>query len=461
MSNEKRNTLGFAAAVIAPFLLFNPEFALADVLPDIIGYLLLVSSLSRLRDVCPHLQTAYEKFQKMILISGIKLLAIFWIFGLLQLSERPTAILLFAFAFAVVELLWLVPAWNAFFEGLSYVCETTGGSAALKSAAPRRMTMIFLGVKAVFSVLPEFASMSDPLTDGGHTDWYTFIGLFRGTGIFLILITGIVWLILMTRFLIRVMRDSEFFEASARKYSLTFGSKPGARIRRSVRSVMLMICAGVLVSMDLEIACSFGTVVSAEVPVNVIPDAICGALFVVVFFMLRDFWDKWKLGAVLSGVYTLLCAAAWFVSFRFHYNYSDTQMWIRADAYEAFWKMYALRSLCNLLFLAILLLVCAAVASIIREHCGYIPETLSPEYRERKLADIRRELMRKLNICAVGAFVSVINSAAYDIIVTLPDFFGAELWWMLNIVLTLTLFGLFLSLASAVNDEVESRYMLE
>ena len=460
-SKEKRNLLGFAPAAIAPFFLFNPEFAVVDVLPDVIAYLLLTRSLTRLRDISPFLEEAYDKFRKMILVSAVKFVSIYWLYGLLQ-AELSTWILVFSFSFAVVELILLIPAWRALFGGLAYLCETSGGTAALvRCDRIRRATVSFLLLKAVFTVLPEVSSLSDPLYGKTNVDWADFTGLFRAAGMLVVLILGIVWAIRVSRYFAAVRADNEFFAAAAAKYDREVTQKVGRGIRRGIRTSLSVLAAAALLSADLVAACSFGSFVTVEVPVNILPDVICGITLIVAFCLFKPFFGRWKLGAVLSAVYTLLSGAAWFVSFRYHYQYTDTQMRINTHAYEAFWKMYALNSLCNLLFLGCMLLALVAVAAIIRDHCGYIPASLDEKYREDKLAEIRRELMARLNVCAVFAFLVTAVSLAYDYVLTVPDLFIAELWWLICIAASAALFFSVLSLASAVNEEAESRYMLE
>lgn len=461
MSREKKNLLGFGAAAVAPFLLFNPEFAVVDVLPDLIAYLFLVSSLSRLRDICPQLESAYNGFRKMIIVSGVKFVSIYWLYGLLQ-AELATWILVFSFAFSVVELLCLVPAWIGFYDGLSYLCSTAGGTAALaRSDRMKRATLAFLFIKAVFTVLPEIASLSDPLYGSSKIDWADFTGLFRGAGMLVVLIAGIVWLCRVERYLASVRADADFFAAVGAKYDREITAKPGFGIRRGIRTSLALLSVAGLLSADLIAACSFGNSMPVEVPVNILPDVLCGIVLAAAFLAMRGLFDRWKLGLWLSGAYTVLSGFAWAASFRYHYLYSDTQMRINTKAYAAFWKMYAVKSAANLLFLGVMLFALVGVVQIIRGHCGYIPSTLDPAYREAKLADIRHELFVKLNVCACAAAAVTIASIAYDYILTVPDLFIAELWWMIDIALSLVLFGCLVSLAGSVNDEAESRYMLD
>lgn len=114
------------------FFLFNPNINIIDVLPDAVGYFLILVSIGKLCDLCPELEDARSAFIRMFWISLAKLpalLLMFWITAV-NVGEQ-TIILLFAFCFSVAELVFGVRAFSMFFEGLAYLGTRQDGGAFL------------------------------------------------------------------------------------------------------------------------------------------------------------------------------------------------------------------------------------------------------------------------------------------------------------------------------------------
>ena len=118
---KARKNLGLGLVCISFLFLFNPVLAVIDILPDFIGYLLLCIGISQLADMNYHFEESLRYFKRMLVVSIIQMSSIFLLFGLVTGRERPTAILLFSFTFAIVEIIFLTHAYNQFFEGFLYL----------------------------------------------------------------------------------------------------------------------------------------------------------------------------------------------------------------------------------------------------------------------------------------------------------------------------------------------------
>ena len=62
------------------FFLFNPNINIIDVLPDAVGYFLILVSIGKLCDLCPELEDARSAFIRMFWISLAKLPALLLMF---------------------------------------------------------------------------------------------------------------------------------------------------------------------------------------------------------------------------------------------------------------------------------------------------------------------------------------------------------------------------------------------
>ena len=64
--------LGIGSLTAAAIFLFLPDMATFDVLPDFIGYILLLSGISQLRDLNDYFGDAYDRFYKIAWISALQ-----------------------------------------------------------------------------------------------------------------------------------------------------------------------------------------------------------------------------------------------------------------------------------------------------------------------------------------------------------------------------------------------------
>ena len=100
------------------------------------------------------------------------------------------------------------------------------------------------------------------------------------------------------------------------------------------------------------------------------------------------------------------------------------------------------------------------VIAIINGHCGYIPETMSETYRTSRLEAIRKEICVKVYICLACALLTAVIGGLYELILSF-DLFISPIWWIFNFAASAIFFVSSLYMFGAVNEEVESRYMLD
>ena len=449
---SSRKYLGFVFFAAAPFFLFNPDYAIVDFLPDLIGYVLIILSLRKMRDISSKLSEAYEGFSRLAAVSGFKLFAAVLLFALFNEAERPTMRLVMAFCFSVIEVILLLPAWKRLSEGLAFLAQTRGGVEAVshKTSSVFSFTSVFFVIKALFSVLPEAAVLSSQKYDDAAYDWSAFTGLFRGMAMFAVLVLGTVWIVLFSVRIGRVMKDSAFFDGCRAAYENDVLTKPNLFVRRRIKGLLYLFCLSVLLSADFYLD-----------SINYIPDFICAVLFLISFISARNYSKKWKYGAAASAVMIPVSVFGWTGSNAFHAAYTDIIVQRDPDAWRAFWGFAPLDMLSAVLFGVSTVFAAVCIRDLIDGHCGYIPDTLSEEYRNAKLTDIHRELYKGLNIAELTALISAAFSFTYDYAATLYGNMIAESWLTLCLVVSVAAFIAYARSSMAVYDEVESRYMLE
>ena len=168
----KQKSIFPMGAMIAAFcILANPNISLVDILPDAIAYGLLLYSLRHVSTFAPYMGEAAAGFRKMLYISLLKIPALFI---MLTMAMQRVTITVFSLSFAVLELIFLLPAIRNLFEGFFYLGARFGCEAAIRET-PRKpdavltMTYIFLSAKMAMSTLPEFMFLFeyDQLTGNG------------------------------------------------------------------------------------------------------------------------------------------------------------------------------------------------------------------------------------------------------------------------------------------------------
>ena len=85
-----RKRMGLGLMAVAMLFLWNPDIAVFDLLPDVFGYVLLSLGMSSLAYLNHHFDESAKRFQRMIALSGARLVFVLVLFGLVNTNERPT-----------------------------------------------------------------------------------------------------------------------------------------------------------------------------------------------------------------------------------------------------------------------------------------------------------------------------------------------------------------------------------
>lgn len=468
----KNGSMGFLALIIAPFVIFNPDLAIVDVLPDLIGYFLIAFGITSLSYICPQIEAARPRFFVAGVVELAKLVAMFLIFGLANQNERPVMILLAVFAFAVVELIVLVPAWNGLFDGLLYLGTRTGAMAPYASHRGRvtitgyakAVTGVFLFFKPLCAVLPEFASLTSGGFDETKFDWYEFIGLFREFGIMLSAIMGIFWLIVIERYFIRLKRDGEYIAALRAKYESEILPGDIRFVKRRIKTAFVLLAAAFFFEIDFMLEYN-----------NVIPDVLAALCFAAFFAVLGgELYRRRNIALPISIAYVLSAGIGDWLGYDFNNRYFNALVWQSSEVRSAFFVRYTFVILSAVLFVAVTCFAADALRQIVRDHAGFIAENTDRAFVEAKLLEIRRYLYRFINAVVIMAAVCAISFCIGDVIITLNssiyESMGvisgtmrtlSSVWWIISSALCFVNFLILLKTNSEIDAEIESRYMLK
>lgn len=242
--------MGIGYIIAGIIFLINPNINIVDILPDVIGYLLIYRGLFKLSDIDDRLGYARDKAKWLIIVSLVKLLFVFML-----PSSSDSDVLLFTFCFAVVELLLCIPLFTEFFGGMNYICSRYNNETALKYEGEAKFFVIgFIIIKNVITLIPEFFALSDT-SYGLELDYDHYkklanveaakniciIGAFA-----LVFICGIVMGIKFISYLRRLTCDSGFVGRLNAYYEESIMSDTAMWSRRYQNTALVFFAAGVM-----------------------------------------------------------------------------------------------------------------------------------------------------------------------------------------------------------------------
>jgi len=463
---QGKPTFHFGLMIAGMIFLCNPNINLLDILPDFIGYLLLAFSLAEAAETFPHFEEARSGFIRLAWISLSKVpAAALMLFIWSSDRSQSSIITVFSLCYTVVTLMFALPTFSHFFEGIFYMGQRHDCPAALGVPASfgkldaegfRKLTLGFLILKEVMSTLPEFALISvkqydpDPVFTGSNFIASTYYPLFVLIGALLVLIGGIIWISMMVTYLRYLKKDG----TAERLLCECVEERAGyfARKRRAVRvstAIMLVITA-VGFSVDLVFD-----------DMNVLPDVICAILLILAMCLLAGESRRAKGAMIACGVYG--AAAGWAYALRCvfinRFEYRDIPL--DADA-RALYDHYTIASAVSLVtFLITLAAVCLVLSDV---QCRFEKK----DGEEVSYASLPRERKRRVLFFAllgavseVASFFSVIvNSHTHSVAVegqstflSLPNW---EWYWMIPLLFSLSWLVYSCLVADKLRDRVAS-----
>ena len=456
-SKKKKDVnLGFTAIALASAFFFNANINIIDILPDIIGYIIITLALISLSFLNEDIDKAGRFFRYMIIVEACKFLSLLWLFGLGRPAERETGTLLLTFVFAIIEAGILFVAYSSLFEGIQSLGFAHPNTAVLGAKNPsgksytekaRAFTLFFVIFKSAMAVLPELSNLTSyEYTEGSSMMYlYDFIGIMRAFGFIIVTIVGIVWMTRFIKYFKRLGKDAEFCKSLEGIYRERVLSKRGPMIKFNMGVVFFLFSAAFIFMFDLRFD-----------GVNITPDFI-GALLILLATLFLNRFDRThkKLLKIASVVYFVISSSAYATEILFYEKYYYTAIFRSTAAKVCYILMCVLQVLTTVLFAILVLAYVLTLYRIIKEHTGYVygRET---ELNTEKLNAYHKESSRKLIPIVIGAVLVVAADIFHIFFAERFGFAGA-----LNIIATLVFVVSAIKAMYEIQSDIEIKYMLE
>ena len=472
--------LGIGAFCAAAVFLFFPDMAVFDLLPDFIGYALLLSGLSCLRDLNDYFGEAYDRFYKILWIALARYLSFFLVIGMVPGRELHDTFLLLTFVYGVLDLFLVLPAWQFVFEGFSYLsARCDGASFEVSPRKPRRVvipnprkgrrfgdtidrkplnriermrrtTLSFVGFKAILTVLPEFAALTKDTESGTLFRLYDHIGLLRFFSMASVFVFGCVFLFRMISFIRAVKRDDILISFYREKYRTDVLTKEHLFTHRHLTSALFLACVAMVFRVDFRLD-----------TIHVIPDALLAlVLCIAVFILGRHIGRRWHLFLV-SGIFATVSVGVNLFEYYFFYKFSATSIQTNVAAYDLYITFQILKAVEEGLFLLLMLFFFRMLYHVIISYTGFAVTPQETRNPSEKIKSIHKSLKRNM----IPAILFAVFSAASKFLLVallLPRRPGMYLDWLplLDTVLA-GLFAFFtIRAVRLIYGQVEYRFML-
>lgn len=453
---KKDINLGFTSIALASVFFFNANINIIDVIPDLIGYIIISLALVSLSFLNEDIDKAGRFFRYMIIVEACKFLSLLWVFGLGRPDERETGTLLLTFVFAIIEAGILFIAYSSLFEGIQSLGFAHKNTAVLGAEKPdqksytekaRAFTLFFVIFKSAMAVLPELSNLTSySYTEGNSMMYlYDFIGIMRTFAFIIVTAVGIVWMTKFIRYFKRLSKDGDFCGELEEIYREKVLSMRGPMIKFNMGIVFFLFSAALIFMFDLRFD-----------GVNISPDFIGAMLILLAIVFLNKYDKRPKKFLRFSSVgYFAASASAYVAEILFYEKYYYTAIF-RSTAAKAFYILLcALQILGTVFFALVVVAYIETLYRIIKDHTGYVYGRES-EVNEAKLRDYHKESSRKLIPIAIGAILVVASDIFY--------IFGAERFGYagaLNIVATIIFVVSSIKAMYEIRSDIEIKYMLE
>lgn len=228
--------MGIGYILAGLFFLFEPFFNVFDIIPDFIGYLLILRGMTKFADTEEKLAQSRVKMRYALYVAlGRYAVMLFSIIANFDSTMKLT----FVFALAVLDIFFTLPALTSFFDGLSYSqFRESDRAESQKLANAQKMTAVFIIARAVGAVVPELTALVTDygyVTSGGTGSTKALENLLSVICFVAVLVLGIVWLSAVVPALTEVKKNRSFLDAVEKKYISDVLNNKALRIKRSVK----------------------------------------------------------------------------------------------------------------------------------------------------------------------------------------------------------------------------------
>lgn len=251
----KKQSMGYKRLLAGFLFLLSPDFVIIDVLPDFIGYLLIISGLSRLADIDERAEDARVLSKRLLFLSIVKAVLTLFI-GQLQ----KTNLLLVTFSLAVLDVILIIPFVKQLFHSLDYTATRQGVMVSSKKTSELRILMNFtLVLKDLLCFAPSLVSLVDPSETGNFSsdlwrvDFKSLFNVLTLLAFFVMAVLGLFMAVKASIYFSTLARNRELVERLYSNFDKTVLQVPERLISKNIRALSVIVTPAFLFFADFYI----------------------------------------------------------------------------------------------------------------------------------------------------------------------------------------------------------------
>ena len=445
--------------IVALVFLCNPNWHGVDLLPDFVGYALMLRALRRLGAADESFGEGCRLFRRLVYLSVARLIGVAWIVLGTGRDNRPVLLLTLCFALGVLELLAVFPACYQLFHGLSYLALRMGGQATLAPARGGSSTDVtdraslncraFAVIKTALCVLPELASLADASYRQGLVvvDWYRYINLFRMAALLLGTLVGVWWLVGMVRYLGRIRQDETLWCALLDHCEQYERVHPERIPQRHLKQLFWLLVLSCVFCIQIYIS-----------SLHLLPSVLTPVLLLAALGVIRRYLPPATTVAAAAcyGVHAVISGVSYALSTQFFLQYDIYALYRNEQVYTAYRRVLT-ASVIEAVALTLSVVATAMVLrELIRRYTGSHGAAARGLSKQDMLMLRRRRLRRRLLPVGVLGVLCGGAHVAYYYLLPRCDFV-----WMIDVAVSLLLVWLAWLRLHDVCDELDVERMAE
>ena len=251
----KKQSMGYKRLLAGFLFLLSPDFVIIDVLPDFIGYLLIISGLSRLGDIDERAEDARVLSKRLLFLSIVKAVLSLFV-GQLQ----KTNLLLVTFSLAILDIILIIPFIKQLFHSLDYTATRQGVVISSKKTAEIRLLMGFtLVLKDLLCFAPSLVSLIDPSETGDYSsdlwriDFKSLFNVLTLLAFFIMAVLGLFMAVKTFIYFSALSRNRELVGKLYSNFDKTVLQVPERLISKNIKALSVIITPAFLFFADFYI----------------------------------------------------------------------------------------------------------------------------------------------------------------------------------------------------------------
>lgn len=428
MKLKENKKMGFGMVLAGFILLFNPMIHVIDLIPDVIGFILIAAGLRKTSFFVSRIDDARRLFWKLVIIEAIKLPSFLLIpYGSVVPHQRGSTQVLLTFVFVIVELIAFIPAVCYLFEGIAFAGTTYNGrrmyEAKIKKSLPfvakERKVELITSAKVTVIAFYVFRNVMTLIPELTELEMYEFVGnvsalsrpltyykpVLYVLSFIAVIIFGIVYINKISKLIRSLTKDEPFMDAIRDKYERDIMPKKTLFMSLDVKTAIILFA--------FAVGTSFAFYIDG---VNILVGCISAGLLIAASVILGKYVKWVKLSIPFSVIRAALAIYNVFGEARYFSEYGDAFAVEYFDkAYEMYYPLAAFKVAEAVFALVSMMIFIFALLRAVREHlpiCGLQVESVQYSKKSRD-AEIYSLIKGKMILSSVLTFVNFIVAALY------------------------------------------------